>query len=173
MRILPAQTPPGLCLGVDEAVDGAIPCQRVRPFVAQHLDSLRFPHFIAEEDHEPFFPSRALAQIGFGEPGSPNDDGKGWRAVPPKAKRYPQGMDAPQGAQDNGLRMARLVQDAARRLAPNFGGCGQQGGNLDGSVGKRHTKFPASGPFSSRPGQRITSGPQAPASAPAPPCHHW
>ena len=67
---------------VDEPIDGEVPGQRVRPFVAEHLDGLRLPHILVEEDHEPFIPAKALAQNGFGEPGSPNDDWEGWRAFP-------------------------------------------------------------------------------------------
>ena len=55
------------------------------PLVAEHLDGLRLVHLVVEEDHEPLIPSKALAQDRFGEPGSPNDDGKGWRAFLPKA----------------------------------------------------------------------------------------
>lgn len=76
----------GVCIGgVDEPVDGEVPGKRVRPFVAEHLDGLRFPHVLVEEDHEPLFPPKALAQNSCGEPGSPNDDGEGWRAFPSKA----------------------------------------------------------------------------------------
>jgi hypothetical protein len=71
----------------DEPVDGEVPRQRVRLFVAEHLDGLRLAHLVVEKDHEPLFPAQALAQNGFGEPGSPNDDGEGWRALPPKARQ--------------------------------------------------------------------------------------
>ena len=59
----------------------------MRPLVAEHLDGLRLVHLVVEEDHEPLIPPKALAQDRFGEPGSPNDDGKGWRAFPPKARQ--------------------------------------------------------------------------------------
>lgn len=72
---------------VDEPVDGEVPGKRVRPLVAEHLDGLRFPHVLVEEDHEPLFPPKALAQNSFGEPGSPNDDWEGWRAFPSKARQ--------------------------------------------------------------------------------------
>jgi hypothetical protein len=47
------------------------------PFVAEHLDGLRLAKVLVEMDHEPLFPSKALAQNSFGEPGVPNDDGEG------------------------------------------------------------------------------------------------
>lgn len=72
---------------LDEPVDGEVPGQRVRPFVAEHLDRLRLVHLVVEEDHEPLIPPKALAQDCFGQPGSPNDDGKGWRAFPPKGRQ--------------------------------------------------------------------------------------
>ena len=73
----------GVCIGgVDEPIDSEVPGQCVRPFVAEHLDGLRLPYLVVEKDHEPFIPAKALAQNGFGEPGSPNDDGEGWRAFP-------------------------------------------------------------------------------------------
>jgi hypothetical protein len=77
-----------ICAGrVDEPVEKN-PCQRVRRFVTKHLIGLRLPHCIAEEDHEAFFQSKALAQHGFEEPGSPNDDGNHWKGSsaegPPK-----------------------------------------------------------------------------------------
>ncbi len=72
---------------VDEPVDGEVPGQRVRPFVAEHLDGLRLAHRIIQENDEPLFPPKALAQDRFGEPGSPNDDGEGWRAFSPKARQ--------------------------------------------------------------------------------------
>jgi hypothetical protein len=55
--------------------------------VAEHLDGLWFTHFIVEQDHEPLFPPKALAQEVCGKPGSPNNDGKGCRAFPPKARQ--------------------------------------------------------------------------------------
>jgi hypothetical protein len=72
---------------VDEPIDGEVPGQRVRPFVAEHLDGLRLAHRVVEQDDEPFISPKALAQDRFGEPGSPNDDGEGWRAFPPKARQ--------------------------------------------------------------------------------------
>jgi hypothetical protein len=59
----------------------------VRPFVAKHLDGLWLAHLVVEKDHEPLFPPKALAQEVFGKPGSPNNDGKGCRAFPPKARQ--------------------------------------------------------------------------------------
>jgi hypothetical protein len=72
---------------IDEPVDGKVPCQRVRPFVAEHLDGLWLAHLVVEKDHKPLFPPKALAQEVFGKPGSPNNDGKGCRAFPPKARQ--------------------------------------------------------------------------------------
>ncbi len=70
-----------------EPVEREVPGQRVRPFVAEHLDGLRLTKIAVELDHEPLFPAKALARDGFGEPGSPNDDGQGWRAFPSKARQ--------------------------------------------------------------------------------------
>jgi len=69
---------------IDEAVDGEVPGQRVRPFVAEHLDGLRLTKIAVEHDHEPLIPTKALAQYRFRQPGSPNDNGEGWRAFPAK-----------------------------------------------------------------------------------------
>jgi hypothetical protein len=70
-----------------QPVERVVPCQRVRPFMAEHLDGLRLTQVSVEMDHEPLFPPKALAQNGFGEPGGPNDDGEGWRALPPKSRQ--------------------------------------------------------------------------------------
>jgi len=70
-----------------QPIEREVPGQRVCPFVAEHLDGLRLVHLVVEEDHEPLIPPKALAQDRFGEPGSPNDDGKGWRAFLPKARQ--------------------------------------------------------------------------------------
>ena len=72
---------------IDEPVDGEVPGQRVGPFVAEHLDGLRLAHLVVEKDHEPLIASKALAQEVFGKPGSPNNDGKGCGAFPPKARQ--------------------------------------------------------------------------------------
>ena len=59
----------------------------MRPFVAEHLDGLRLAQIAVELDHEPLIPPKALAQNSFGEPGSPNDDGEGWRALATKSRQ--------------------------------------------------------------------------------------
>ena len=59
----------------------------MRPFVAEHLDGLRLTKIAVELDYEPLIPPNALAQDGFGEPGSPNDDGESWRTFPSKARQ--------------------------------------------------------------------------------------
>ena len=56
----------------------------MRPFVAEHLDGLRLTKIAVEHDHEPLIPPKALAQYRFRQPGSPNDNGEGWRAFPAK-----------------------------------------------------------------------------------------
>ena len=66
-------------------VEREVPGQCVRPFVAEHLDGLRLTKIAVELDYEPLLSPNALAQDDFGEPGSPNDDGEGWRAFPSKA----------------------------------------------------------------------------------------
>jgi len=48
-------------------------------------DGLRLTTIAVELDHEPLIPPKALAQDRFGQPGSPNDHGAGWRAFPSKA----------------------------------------------------------------------------------------
>jgi len=55
--------------------------------MAEHLDGLRLAQVPVELDHEPLIPPKALAQNSFGEPGGPNDDGEGWRALPPKSRQ--------------------------------------------------------------------------------------
>jgi len=70
-----------------EPFEGIVPCQRVRPFVAEDINGLRLTHPVVEKDHEPLPPENALAQESFGEPGSPNDDGHGGRASVPKARQ--------------------------------------------------------------------------------------
>jgi hypothetical protein len=74
---------------VDEPIDGEVPSQRVCPLVTEDLDGLRLLHLAVEKHHEPFFSPKALAQDRLGEPGSPNDDRAGWRALPPKARQNP------------------------------------------------------------------------------------
>ncbi len=56
----------------------------MRPFVAEHLDGLRLTKIAVEHDHEPLIPPKALAQYRFRQPGGPNDNGEGWRALPAK-----------------------------------------------------------------------------------------
>ena len=51
-----------------QPVERVVPCQRVRSFVAEHLDGLRLAQVPVEMDHEPLFPPKALAQNGFGGP---------------------------------------------------------------------------------------------------------
>ena len=67
-----------------EPVERKVPGQRVRPFVAEHLDGLRLAEIAVELDYEPLIPPKALAQDRFRQPGSPNDDREGWRAFPSK-----------------------------------------------------------------------------------------
>jgi len=67
-----------------EPVEGKVLGQRVRSFVAEHLDGLRLTQVPVEVDHEPLIPPKALAQDRFRQPGSPNDNGEGWRAFPAK-----------------------------------------------------------------------------------------
>ena len=68
-----------------EPVEQAVPRQGMRPFVAEHLDGLRFTKIAIEQDQESLFSPKSLAQNGFGVPESSNDHGKGWRASIPKA----------------------------------------------------------------------------------------
>ena len=70
-------------------VDGEVPGQCVRPFVAEHLDGLRLTKIAVELDHEPLIPPKALAQEVFGKPGSPNNDGKGCKAQPLTSQKRP------------------------------------------------------------------------------------
>ena len=52
-----------------QPVERVVPGQRVRPFVAEHLDGLRLTKIAVELDHKPLIPTKALAQDRFGEPG--------------------------------------------------------------------------------------------------------
>ena len=70
-----------------QPVERVVPCQRVRAFMAEHLDGLWLTQVPVEIDHEPLFPPKALAQDRFGQPGGPNDDEEGWRASPPKSRQ--------------------------------------------------------------------------------------
>jgi hypothetical protein len=80
-----------------QPVERVVSGQRVRPFAAEHLDGLRLTQVPVEMDHEPLFPPKALAQNGFGEPGGPNDDGEGWRALASKSRQSLRKL-APAGA---------------------------------------------------------------------------
>ncbi len=70
-----------------QPVERVVPGQRIRPFVAEHLDGLWRTQFPIEVDHEPLFPPKALAQNSFGEPRGPDDDGEGWRALASKNRQ--------------------------------------------------------------------------------------
>jgi len=59
----------------------------MRPFVAEHLDGLRLAKIAVELDHKPLLPAKALAQDRFGQPGCPNDDREGWRALASKSRK--------------------------------------------------------------------------------------
>lgn len=60
-------------VGVGQPVEREVPGQRMRPLVAQHVDGLIIAHAVVELDDEAAIAANALAQDGFGEPGSPND----------------------------------------------------------------------------------------------------